>query len=132
MNDIIALERAALDRWGAGDPNGYLEVYADEITYFDPYAEHRLDGIDSMRALYGPFVGKIKVDRYDMIRPRVQRHGDAAVLSYQLVSYGPNAAGEVTATRWNSTAVYAKVNDQWKSVHSHWSHTQAGGMIPAP
>ena len=32
---IIALERAGLDRYGNGDPKGYLETYAPEITYFD-------------------------------------------------------------------------------------------------
>lgn len=33
---IIALERAALDRWGKGDPKGFLETYAPDVTYFDP------------------------------------------------------------------------------------------------
>ena len=30
---IIAIERASLDRWGKGDPQGYLESYAPEVTY---------------------------------------------------------------------------------------------------
>jgi hypothetical protein len=30
---LLALERAALDRWGNGDPS---ELYATDITYFDP------------------------------------------------------------------------------------------------
>ena len=42
--EIIALERAALDRWGAGDPSGYLEISAPDVTYFDPFLERRLDG----------------------------------------------------------------------------------------
>ena len=33
--DVIAMERAALDRWGKGDPQGYLEIMANEMTYFD-------------------------------------------------------------------------------------------------
>ena len=35
--EILALERAALDRWGKGDPDGYIEIYSSEITYFDPF-----------------------------------------------------------------------------------------------
>jgi hypothetical protein len=35
---IIALERGALDRWGRSDPQGYLALYAREVTYFDPCA----------------------------------------------------------------------------------------------
>jgi len=64
---VIAAERTALDRWGKGDPQGFLDVYAPEITYFDPMQERRLDGIEAMRKLLLPLTGKIKVDRYEMI-----------------------------------------------------------------
>jgi hypothetical protein len=39
-DQIIALEHAALDRWGQGDPGGFLESYAVDITYFDPGDGH--------------------------------------------------------------------------------------------
>jgi hypothetical protein len=29
---IIAMERAALDRWGKGDPQGYVEIMAPDVT----------------------------------------------------------------------------------------------------
>jgi hypothetical protein len=32
MNEIVALELGALDRWGHGDPQGYLEIMAPEVT----------------------------------------------------------------------------------------------------
>src|SRR6187401_1046214 len=78
---IVALEKAALDRWGKGDPQGYLETYAPEITYFDPAREKRADGIQAMKEYLTPLTGKIRVDRYEMIDTKVQRLGDAAVLS---------------------------------------------------
>jgi hypothetical protein len=37
--DVIATERAALDRWGKGDPDGFLSIYAPEVTYFSPTEE---------------------------------------------------------------------------------------------
>ena len=37
--DIIALERGALDRWGKGDPEGFLELMSEDETYFDPMTE---------------------------------------------------------------------------------------------
>ncbi len=49
---ILALERAALDRWGKGDPNGYLEISADDVSYFDPFVGQRLDGIQSLTKWY--------------------------------------------------------------------------------
>src|SRR5438046_9736930 len=102
---IIALEKAALDRWGKGDPQGYLETYAPEITYFDPSREKRGDGIQAMKDYYAPIAGKIKVDRYELIDPKVQHLGDVAVLSYQLLSHAIMPNGAPLTIRWNSTKV---------------------------
>ena len=54
---IVNLEKEALDRWGNGDPWGYSDIYANEVTYFSPGTERRLDGIDTMKALFEPIVG---------------------------------------------------------------------------
>ena len=75
-NAIIAMERAALDRWGAGDPQGYLEIMAPEVTYFDPVQERRIDGLPAITAMLQSWTGKIKVDRYDMVSPMVQQRGE--------------------------------------------------------
>jgi uncharacterized protein (TIGR02246 family) len=122
---VIALERSALDRWGQGDPGGYLELYAPEVTYFDPVQPARVDGRDAMTALYAPFAGTIRVDRYDMIAPAVQRHGEVAVLTFNLVSYqtGPDGR-EAAVARWNATAVYRRLDGAWRSIHVHWSFIQ--------
>jgi len=69
-------------------------------------------------------------DRYEMIDPQVYRAGDAAILTYNLVSHGRSPAGEATVVRWNSTAVYSKVDGQWKIVHSHWSYTKPELKVP--
>lgn len=121
---IVALERAALDRWGKGDPQGYLDTYAPEITYFDPVGERRVDGLPAMQALYHPLTGKIRIDHYDMIEPKVQHAGDVAVLSYNLVSHAKLANGDSVVVRWNSTAVYQRVAGNWRIIHSHWSFTK--------
>jgi ketosteroid isomerase-like protein len=121
---ILALERAALDRWGNGDPQGYLEIYAPNVTYFDPFQDARIDGLEAMKELYAPFAGKIKIDHYEMIGAKVQHHGDAAVLSYNLVSHAKDPTGAPVVVRWNSTEVYARVDGKWKIVHSHWSFTK--------
>lgn len=118
---IIGLEKAALDRWGKGDPQGYLEIYAPEITYFDPAREKRADGIEAMKDYLAPITGKIKVDRYEMIDTKVQRLGDAAVLSYQLISNAIMPDGSPMTVRWNSTKVYGLIGKDWKLVHDHWS-----------
>ena len=129
---IIALEKAALDRWGKGDPQGYLETYAPEITYFDPAREKRADGIQAMKDYLVPITGKVKVDRYEMIDTKVQRLGDAAVLSYQLRSHAMMPDGSPLTIRWNSTKVYGMFGKDWKLVHDHWSFVKPELKDPPP
>ena len=122
-DDIIAMERSALDRWGNGDPRGFLDIMAREVTYFDPIQDARVDGLTSMNALLVPWTGKIQIDRYEMLNPRVQRHGDVAVLTFNLVNYRKQPDGsERPVVRWNSTEIYSRVDGQWRIVHSHWSY----------
>ena len=114
---IIALEKAALEEWNKGNPSEYLAIYAEDITYFDPFQEKRIDGLDKMTAFYESLRGKGSVERYEMIDPQVQATADMAVLSYHLYSY----AGD-TVYKWNCTEVYRLQQDgNWKIVHNHWS-----------
>ena len=128
---IINLERGALDRWGKGDPQGYVELFAPEVTYFDPFAEKRIDGVAAMREMLKPITGKVKVDRYDMLNPKVQRFGDIAVLSFNLVSHARRPDGTPYTVRWNTTEVYRRVSGSWRIMHSHFSYTKPEVRPPA-
>ncbi len=124
-DQIVGLERGALDRWGKGDPGGFLEVYATDISYFDPLIAARIDGHQAMDDYYRPCIGKIRVDRYERLNPQVVVDGNMALLTYNLVNYIQDADGvESEGTRWNSTSVYQRVGGIWKTLHSHWSFTQ--------
>jgi ketosteroid isomerase-like protein len=124
-SDVIATERAALERWAKGDPGGFLRIYAPEVTYFSPSEERRVDGLLAMTALLAPIRGKINIDRWEMLNSKVQRHGDLAVLTYQIVNYRrqPNGTEQIT-TRWNSTAVFQRLHGTWRTIHSHFSYTK--------
>lgn len=114
---IIDLETEALERWNSGDPDGYLALYAEDITYFDPFQEKRFDGFDKMKSFYGSLRGQVCIDRYEMIDPVVQVSGTMAVLTYNLYSY----EGE-NVYKWNCTEVYRlERSGQWKIIHNHWS-----------
>ena len=121
---MVAMERTALDRWGKGDPQGYLDIYGPDVTYFDPMQSKRVDGLEAMRALLVPLTGKIKIDRYEMLEPKVQQHGDVSILTFNLVSHGRTPAGEAMVVRWNATAVYARRSGKWQLIHHHWSFTK--------
>jgi len=131
--NIIALERGALDRWGNGDPKGYLELYAPEVTYFDPSREKRVDGLETMTQLLNPITGKVKIDRTEMLNPKVQHYGDIATLSYNLVNYIKQPDGtERVLNKWNNTEVFRKIDGAWKIIHSHWSFTTPVLKDPPP
>jgi hypothetical protein len=118
---ILALERTALDRWGKGDPGGYLEITAPVVSYFDPFQESRLDGLPALTVLYESIRGKVQIERDEIIAPRVQIIGDAAILTFRYVSQGSEGA-----MRWNCTEVYQRFEAGWRIIHSHWSFTKPG------
>ena len=124
-NEIVRLERAALDRWGKGDPGGFLDLYAADISYFDPVTAGRIDGHPAMADYYRPWFGRIRVARYELLNPQVVMDGALALLTYNLVNYVTDADGvESLGTCWNSTTVYRRQDGTWKAIHSHWSFTR--------
>ena len=113
---IIALEKSALDKWNQGDPEGYLDLYAEDIVYIDPYIEQPLNGLEAMEAYYEPIKGLLQA-RYELLNPIVLAVSDMAVLSFQLISYEVERV-----VKWNCTEVYRlEPSGQWKIIQSHWS-----------
>ena len=134
LEELVALERSALDRWIRLDPQGYLDIQAAEVTYFDPFTEKRVDGREALQTRLAP-VKSLKLPfaepRYEMIEPKVQRQSDVALLTFNLVNYGklPDRP-ESVLSRWNSTEVYSRIDGKWKIIHSHWSYVQAQPKPP--
>lgn len=122
---ILAIERAAFERWTRGDPTGFLEASAPEVDYFDPFTAARLDGLEALTALYAPLEGKTQADTWEMVDPHVTVSGDMGLLTFNYVS----AKGGVT-WRWNTTEVYRRIDGQWKIIHTHWSLTQPELKLP--
>jgi hypothetical protein len=59
---LMSMERAAMDRWGNGDPDGFLEISDPEVVYFDPFIPKRINGIDALRQRYDGLRGKVHID----------------------------------------------------------------------
>jgi ketosteroid isomerase-like protein len=121
---IISLERGALERWGKGDPDGYLSIMAPEITYFDPTVAMRIDGREKLKPVLEVVRGRLSIQQAKMINPAVMRDGNVAVLTFNLISRGASLNGSPRRdVKWNSTEVYRQIDGNWKIVHSHWSYT---------
>jgi ketosteroid isomerase-like protein len=127
LRELLVLEDRAMERWRHGDPWGFWELSAPQVSYFDPETDGRLDGADALRQLYAEVEGKIRYDVSEYIVPRVQLFGDVAVLSYHYRSADLQPDGTAgVATLWNTTEVFARIDDQWRIVHTHWSYARAG------
>lgn len=113
---LIAMEAAALERWCNGDPDGFLEISAPDVAYFDPFQPSRIDSLEDLRELYNGLRGKAQTDRFEIIDPRAQVFGELAILTFQFTSHSSEGA-----MRWNTTEVYRQTGAGWRIVHTHWS-----------
>jgi ketosteroid isomerase-like protein len=120
---LIAMESAALRRWGNGDPSGFLEICATDVVYFDPYQEKRIDGLEALTKYYKETWGQVRFDRFELINPHVQVSGDLAVLTFNYASY----TGDKISC-WNCTEVYRQNENGWKIIQTHWSYTRHPGI----
>ncbi len=127
--ELVAKERAALDRWIRGDTDGFLDLCDPEMTYFDTNAEHRIDGTAAFKkhlAMYSEGIramlkarGKTQMDNHEIVNPKLQRTGDMAVLSYEWV-----ARIDTDVIRWRASNVYRLKEEMWRMIHGHWSAVQ--------
>ena len=120
---IVAQERRALEEWAKGNPLGYLEIAADDVTYLDDIGAHsRVSGRDSLRTYFTTLKGRIPPHRYEILDPKVQLYGDIGVLTLRYHAYGTDPQ---PLSRWKATSVY-RLDDQWRIVHAHWSLVKDG------
>ncbi len=125
---ILSLEQGINERWNKGDVDGALEMYSENVSYFDPLTQTRLDGRKAVEPYFRQFFeGKLNILRNDFPNPQVivSEGGDLAVLSYNLQNFlDDQHGGEKPGTPWNSTQVYRLEGGRWRIAHVHWSFTR--------
>lgn len=122
LGEVMALESAAMERWRKGDPWGFTDISAPQVTYFDTGTPQRINGLEALKTEYAKREGKIFYDVMDFIDPRVQVCGEMAVLVYRFLSTHLNQDGSIASrTPWNCTEVFTRRDGQWRIVHTHWS-----------
>jgi ketosteroid isomerase-like protein len=119
IQEIMALEQDAMEHWCKGDVEKYLEISANDVTYFDPGTAKRLDGIVELSKHYRSFAGQFHFDRFEFVNPKIEISTDFAVLTYNLIAYE-----DAKAEHWNITNAYRKIRGSWKICHTHASPTQ--------
>jgi ketosteroid isomerase-like protein len=134
-DEILVLEKKAMERWRNGDPWGFVELSADDLIYIDVGLTKPIVGLDSFKEYMSQFEGKINFQRAEFIDPAVVHVGDAVLLTYNFHSSVLSEEGEILGqTPWNATEVFFRRNGQWKIVHTHWSyiHHQLTESVEVP
>lgn len=117
---IIGKERDALKRWTQGDPNGLIDLMAEDVTYIDPSLESRIFGKNQFIDHVAPLRGTFIIPKFQMVTPKVQLCGnnEVAVLTFSFLELNED---EQITSQWNCTEVLVKRYDDWKIISSHWS-----------
>ncbi|WP_075738212.1 YybH family protein [Streptomyces acidiscabies] len=124
---VLELEKSFNERWSAGDNRGYLDNYAEEISYFGPILKDVLAGRAKVIAHIDAVYTNPHIVRSEYLNPvvHVSEFGDFAVLAYNLDMYVLDDDGKERQLRaWNSTEAYRLIDGEWRIVHSNWAFSQ--------
>ena len=123
-DEIMGMVKAG---WAAqaADPGNVAESFknvADDYTEFNGDYSTRIDGKSVSMNLAEPS-GKAPGRRVaaEMLNPKVQVYGDAAILTYNFAGINKNKDGELKSFRAKSTRVYVKQGGKWKMVHANFA-----------
>jgi ketosteroid isomerase-like protein len=129
LGEVMALESAAMERWRKGDPWGFTEISAPDVTYFDTGTPQRLNGLDALKTEYAKREEKIHYDVMEFVDPRIRFQRDMVVLVYRFFSTQLNRDGSISSrTPWNCSEVFVRIEGQWRIIHTHWSYIQGERM----
>jgi hypothetical protein len=115
---IRARLNKALERWYQGDPFGWLELADEEMTYFSPFMNSRLDGKSAVVANIAPAEGQIHSPQFEIHNPDLQLGEDMAALTYQLRELDED--DHLTAG-WKVSDIYRQADSGWRLIHTHIS-----------
>ncbi len=133
---VLLLEQGAMERWRNGDPWGWAEISANDVTYVDPFLIKPVIGFEEYKTYLKQIEGKFYYQGSEFIDPKVVTIGDAAVLTYNYRSTVTLDVSSPSQVLWNATEVYFRLDGQWKIVHTHWSFVKhklpASVEVPVP
>ena len=110
---ILALERQALDQWAAGNPIGFSESFAEDVTYFDDIGAHmRMVGLEAMKTYLASLDGQIPPHEYEIVDPNVQIYGDIAIRTLRYRDIGESFSVKRYHIPDKFTSIFNQVSHQ--------------------
>lgn len=120
LNELFEQLKPTIEKYYNGNPMPYVELFSKDpiTTFFCPEKKDQFVGIDEVRALYEPLVGKIFVPGTEITSPKLIMSGETAILSYVLSEIAEDGS---FMNEWQGSDVYEKQDGHWRILHSHWS-----------
>lgn len=121
--DVRAAVDAIVSAFGGGRLNDYFDSFHPDCTFVFYTAERRLGSVDEYRRLWDEWV---RGDGFEVLScstsdTRIQRWGDAAVVTHSVRSRVRTHEGEQDLDE-RETIVLARAPDgRWLGVHEHLS-----------
>jgi hypothetical protein len=113
------------------DVKGYKATSSADLSLYEWYVTpHRQDGLAfHLFMIEHNWAGEGVDFRYDLLEPRLQLHGDTAVVSYTFLLTQASGDG-VTHRQHNESRVLVKTADSWQVVHVHKSPAWSAPYAP--
>lgn len=123
LRSLVEFEKSIQWQWSSGDPTGYMDALAEDITYVDTLAERFIVGRDAVRAHFKRIhsdAGIIRQEYLDEIaRPISDREG-LLVFTFNTYQRGENGEEQLFLS-WNMSLIFRKEGDGWLMTHGHLS-----------
>lgn len=121
--EVLDVVRSWNNTFAKNDVERYFGYVDPEITVLTPANPYRIEGLDQDREEFEFSLasGKTRVNLFQMMQPKVQLAGDAAVVTYfWRGALGP--ADSASMAHFKETDVFVRRAEGWKLLHVHLSH----------
>jgi uncharacterized protein (TIGR02246 family) len=138
MEELVEYEKQIQWQWSTGDPTGYMEALAEDVTYFDPLAEYIIVGREAVSEHFRRIhTGPSGITRQEYRNETAHALGDDEVLLvFYFTTYQQDDHGaEKEFLTWNMSLIFRKNDDRWLLRHGHlslrdaWKHYDIGSQI---
>ena len=108
----------ANDRWKSGDPMGFVDCAAKDITWVDDLgAPEPISGSEALKTYLEGFKGQIPEHENKLVDSMFQVYGDIVIVNYRYQTFMDGALVAI----WRVTSVYRYEDGDWFSVLENWS-----------
>ena len=115
---ILKKIEMANQKWASGNPMGFVECAANDITWMDDLeAQLPVVGKVALKSYLEGFKGKVPPHEKELTDFIFNFYDDIVIITYR---YTGTFEGE-PADPWKVTSVYRYIGEDWLSVHENWS-----------